>query len=68
MNDRLLKPILPTDDNLSLTSTVLEQSIDSHPIILFMDELKNYWYLKCRSATYLNNSNQLKKNLSKVKS
>ena len=26
-----------------------------------MDELKNYWYLKCRSASYLRNSNKLKR-------
>lgn len=60
MNDKLLRPILPTKNHLSLTSNVLEQNITSHPIILFMDELNNYWYLKCRSATAHKNSNVYK--------
>lgn len=61
MKDKLLKIISPINYNLSLTSNVLEQNIGRHPIILFMDELKNYWYLKCRSASYLRNSNKLKR-------
>lgn len=34
----------------TLTSNVLEQNIDDHIIVLFDDELRNVWYLKCRSA------------------
>lgn len=33
MNDILFEPVLPKED--------------SHPLVLFVDELNRYWYLKC---------------------
>ena len=62
MNDKLFKPILPKELELSLTSNVLEQNVGNHPIILFVDELQNIWYLKCRSAINKRN-NLIKKQL-----
>lgn len=60
MNVKFFKPILPKKQELSLTANVLEQSINNHPIILFVDEFNDLWYLKCRSAN-LRHSNQLKR-------
>lgn len=37
MNDILFEPVLPKED--------------SHPFVLFVDELNRYWYLKCTNKS-----------------
>lgn len=39
------------DNQISVVSNCFEQSYTAHPFIIFEDELNQYWYLKCRSAT-----------------
>lgn len=55
MNDILFEPVLPKED--------------SHPLVLFVDELNRYWYLKCTNKSdedhnkksYLSNEVLIKK-------
>lgn len=51
--------ILPKTNKLTLTSNVLQKPFGKHPIILFKDENNDFFYLKCRTATFTNKNNEI---------
>lgn len=51
--------ILPKTNKLTLTSNVLQKPFGNHPIVLFKDENNDFFYLKCRTATFVNKNNEI---------